>query len=413
MDRSVYSTINEEGEILIKHTQNGIVKYYKLDNYSVSPVLHRLNGPAFESQDEMRYYFEGKLHRLNGPAVVDKNKKAWYQMDILHRTDGPAVEYTDGGFEYYEHGELHNTKGPARLNAVCAEYFIHGKRHCKFGPAVVYANGIEEWWQKDNRHRKRRPAIITPKNNYEENYWIDGEPYISIDDTTIALDKKAVLFEGGHYWISGFNFKTYQFHQKDERPTIVTDNEMKWMYLGMLHNEKGPAIVSRNKMVWCNKNKFHRDDGGAAVVIFTMTNIIFKFYKNGVLHNLTGPAIINWQEKYLEWWTNGVKIRTTDDCAYYEMFSDEEILELVNDAFQKTFGGESLINKYKNTHKKPTEQKKPINNVSSVSDIADKVENQTNKVENQTNIEALRETENALIDDLDEYEKVLQNSLFN
>jgi hypothetical protein len=45
--------------------------------------LHRIDGPAFEDNNEKRWYTEGKLHRLDGPAIIAGNYMEW-------RRDGVA-----------------------------------------------------------------------------------------------------------------------------------------------------------------------------------------------------------------------------------------------------------------------------------------------------------------------------------
>ena len=41
--------------------------------------LHRIDGPAFEDNNEKRWYTEGKLHRLDGPAMIWKDgSRFWY-----------------------------------------------------------------------------------------------------------------------------------------------------------------------------------------------------------------------------------------------------------------------------------------------------------------------------------------------
>lgn len=59
-----------------------------------SGELHRLDGPAYESETYNAWYINGKLHREDGPAVECANgDKAWYLNGKQHREDGPAVEW--------------------------------------------------------------------------------------------------------------------------------------------------------------------------------------------------------------------------------------------------------------------------------------------------------------------------------
>ncbi len=100
----------------IEITEENRDGYSKLtDHYCVSGdiiylndknELHRLNGPAIESVEGNKYWFEnGKRHRLDGPAVrgIDGDK-LWYRNGELHRLDGPAIEYENGNKFFYING---------------------------------------------------------------------------------------------------------------------------------------------------------------------------------------------------------------------------------------------------------------------------------------------------------------------
>lgn len=68
---------------------------------------------------------DGKLHRLDGPALESKDgSKAWYQDGLLHRIGGPAIEVFTGDKQWYK----------------------NGKRHRVDGPAIEWNNGVNEWW---------------------------------------------------------------------------------------------------------------------------------------------------------------------------------------------------------------------------------------------------------------------------
>lgn len=88
---------------------------------------HCEDGPAVVSKDRREYYIDGRLHRLDGPAVETTNGfKMWFNKGMLHRTDGPAVECPSGHYEYY----------------------VNGKRHRVDGPAILYANGDNAWYEE-------------------------------------------------------------------------------------------------------------------------------------------------------------------------------------------------------------------------------------------------------------------------
>jgi len=95
-------------------------------------LLHRLDGPAFESLYGTKYWYkEGKFHREDGPAVECRNgDKFWYKEGKLHRENGPAREFTNGDKEWYK----------------------KGNHHREDGPAVEYTTGEKEWWIENREY---------------------------------------------------------------------------------------------------------------------------------------------------------------------------------------------------------------------------------------------------------------------
>ena len=71
----------------------GATKYFKYDNYTEKPTLHRTEGPAIEYTNGSKYWYrDGVPHRDGGPAVESSGQKQWYQNGVRHREDGPAYE---------------------------------------------------------------------------------------------------------------------------------------------------------------------------------------------------------------------------------------------------------------------------------------------------------------------------------
>jgi hypothetical protein len=68
--------------------------------------LHRLDGPAFISEDGNKYWRQNGLsHRVDGPAIeYADGSSAWYQNGLCHRLDGPAVKYSSSGHDWYING---------------------------------------------------------------------------------------------------------------------------------------------------------------------------------------------------------------------------------------------------------------------------------------------------------------------
>jgi hypothetical protein len=73
----------------------------------------------------------GKLHRLDGPAIeCTDGIKYWYQNGLRHRLDGPAIEFTNGGKEWWVNGVIHREDGPA----------------------FIFSSGRKSWYLNDVRY---------------------------------------------------------------------------------------------------------------------------------------------------------------------------------------------------------------------------------------------------------------------
>ena len=83
--------------------------------WRLNGLLHREDGPAFETADGYKSWFRNDTqHREGGPAIEDPDgTKSWYRNGQLHRDDGPAIEYASGSKEWYRNGMLHREDGPA------------------------------------------------------------------------------------------------------------------------------------------------------------------------------------------------------------------------------------------------------------------------------------------------------------
>ena len=74
--------------------------------YNSANKLHRDDGPAVESSDGDKFWYQNGLrHRTDGPAGVSPGGyKTWYQNGQRHRTDGPAIEYPTGHKRWFING---------------------------------------------------------------------------------------------------------------------------------------------------------------------------------------------------------------------------------------------------------------------------------------------------------------------
>ena len=68
----------------VRVRENGNTYWYSDPEYK---ILHRLDGPAVETPDGFKaYYQNGKPHRLDGPAIIDPNKVEDYWIDGVYYT---------------------------------------------------------------------------------------------------------------------------------------------------------------------------------------------------------------------------------------------------------------------------------------------------------------------------------------
>ena len=74
--------------------------------YNSANKLHRDDGPAAESSDGDKFWYQnGLIHRTDGPASVSPGgTKEWYQTGLRHRTDGPAIEWASGRKDWFING---------------------------------------------------------------------------------------------------------------------------------------------------------------------------------------------------------------------------------------------------------------------------------------------------------------------
>ena len=106
----------------------------KKNYYNILGQHHRLDGPAIESPDGSKYWFQNdKRHNPNGPATIHPDgTQEWFQNGQLHRIDGPAFMWLDGTEHWYQNGKCHRLDGPAiiRIDGT-KEYWINGTQVTK------------------------------------------------------------------------------------------------------------------------------------------------------------------------------------------------------------------------------------------------------------------------------------------
>lgn len=84
-----------------------------------------------------RYFKPGVgLHRIGGPAIDSEDLRAWFEDDLCHRIDGPAIEWS-GGFAWFRLGRLHRVGGPSVSIDLFTEWRQDGRLHRDEGPARI------------------------------------------------------------------------------------------------------------------------------------------------------------------------------------------------------------------------------------------------------------------------------------
>ena len=85
------------------------------------------------------------------------------------------------------------------------------------------------------------------------------------------------------------------------------DGTLLWFKNGVWHRDgdKPARIYAANStLLWYKNGKIHRDGDKPAAIFWNGT---LWWYKNGKQHRVTGPAVINRNNKH-EYWINGVNI---------------------------------------------------------------------------------------------------------
>ncbi len=110
----VYALVDDRGSV--SHLDSGPHAPWPHTRYYKPRVgLHRLDGPAIDSEDLRAYFVDGLCHRVDGPAIEwGEGWFAWFNQGRLHRVGGPAVSI-DLVTEWRRDGRLHRDDGPSRI----------------------------------------------------------------------------------------------------------------------------------------------------------------------------------------------------------------------------------------------------------------------------------------------------------
>jgi hypothetical protein len=261
----------------------------------------------------------GKLHSFDHPAIKwrNSNRREYYFKGLYHSYTHPALQYTrfDYNYQYWKvNGKLHraNPDGtvtePAKIiygGPIISRfiplyeklmYYKNGKLHRDGNmPAVVdnnrYGRGVEYWYE-GKLHRDKFPAVITPDGWM---YWYKhGLLHSPSPDHPATISKSRKGETKRWYW----NGKP---HRIGGPATVTANGGTVWFYEGTIHrgiendpNYNGePASEHREYKAWYRYGKLHRDGDLPAEIDRYGT----RWYVNGELHRLTGPACMDTYSK--------------------------------------------------------------------------------------------------------------------
>lgn len=176
-------TLHKEGKPAMVF-KGGIEVWY------INGLMHREDGPAYDSELYKEWWVNGYLHRENGePAIIDEisNRKEWWVNGMAHReNDKPAIVVDNKAKEWWVNGKRHRENDePAIIEEIynIKEWWVNGIKHrSNDKPAVINNdNGGKEWWVNGKRHRSTGPAIIygVSENGttQQSKYYLEGKVY--------------------------------------------------------------------------------------------------------------------------------------------------------------------------------------------------------------------------------------------
>jgi hypothetical protein len=131
--------------------------------------------------------------------------------------------------------------------------------------------------------------------------------------------------------------KDGEYHRDGDKPArIYKDGTLVWWKNGLIHRDGDkPAVINAmGILVWYKNGVEHRDGDKPAYIVADGES---EWWKNGVRHRITGPAIVNPNNKN-KYWINGVNITEEVESwlktrKYKYPFTPEQQVE-----FTLTFG---------------------------------------------------------------------------
>jgi hypothetical protein len=101
--------------------------------------------------------------------------------------------------------------------------------------------------------------------------------------------------------------KRGELHRDGDKPAYISaDGTLGWYKNGDYHRDGDkPAIINVDgTLIWYKNGLLHRDNDKPSLI---HADGHLEWYKNGKQHRVTGPAVIN-QNNKKEYWVNGVEI---------------------------------------------------------------------------------------------------------
>jgi hypothetical protein len=164
----------------------------------------------------------------------------------------------------------------------------------------------------------------------ERDLWWPVSPEL-MDSYRDGSHTKKTSYGSLEWWKDG------ELHREDDKPAwIYADGALEWLKNGDWHRDGDkPAVIDADgSLRWYKNGLRHRDSDKPATICPDGTLV---WYKNDKLHRVTGPAVINPNNKH-RYWINGVNVTKEVKSwlktrKYKAPFTPEQAVE-----FTLTFG---------------------------------------------------------------------------
>jgi hypothetical protein len=257
--------------------------------------------------------------REEDPALITPEGSFWYRFGKIDRLGLPAAIYNNGDQLWFSKGELNREDGPAveRANGD-REWWILGVRTREGFPAIEFANGGEEWWFQGVLTRGDDLPARKVFVGYTEtqNLWIKFEPVGGFK----RVVKQGVTGNGGNFnpliWETTFVEPGIYYYVSQNIPE--NHGEIELLEGGVEDPTPQTLSVTLNE-----DNRFQINGEETPKITLTQGDTLtlnlnlgrpsydYYWFTNGVLtRGGDQPAIVR-ADGTLEWFTNGLRNRST------------------------------------------------------------------------------------------------------